>query len=685
MRRLAWIAAGLVGALVLALVVALLLFDAEQLRAPIRSVAEDALGRGFEFGELDLALLPMPALRMRDIRIEGPSSDDPPFAEVEELRLRVAVLPLLTGNVVLRSLELQSPRVRIPLDAEGRPVLPAPAERGADEGGAPEAGAAEPGGAASGDAPSATAPTLAVQRIVVSNASLEAGPWRVERAGLSGVLHLDGSAELELAAELPGLGSIHDAQIALGGLGGAAPDLEGSARIELDLGGLAERLALEGELAGRASGEVTFGLVGGELVAARADFALDDLRVRVDELSLDGDGRVSGALGERFSVDLEGAELSVAGQLHKPAGQVLKLEGTLGREPGPAALGDVRLTLGTNRVDLSVDLAGDTPRVQIEPSSLDLAALRPFLSDDLPELGGTLRIDSLGVWTEPLSLTGSAALAGVSARLQHGTVSLSGDLVAHGSRLRLRDGELLVAEQAARVSGSYDLAAGTVELDVDLEGDDLGAILTALRGKAEVAGVLDARVSLRGRPHLSGLAGAGSFAITQGKLYGFSLLREVLGELVEVGRLVAQLKGKDLSRLEEEDFELLSADFRIAGGFLESENLTLVYENATAYLRGRIGLRDGALELSGRVELSEEVEQELGGSVDGRKTVIPIAGIGGTVARPRVRLDRRALAQVALELGSGGRLRERLEEKIGKDGADAVQDLLRDILGGRKK
>ena len=196
---------------------------------------------------------------------------------------------------------------------------------------------------------------------------------------------------------------------------------------------------------------------------------------------------------------------------------------------------------------------------------------------------------------------------------------------------------------------------------------------------------LGARLSLRGPPDLARISGGGSFAITDGKLHGFSLLRELLGELVGVGQLVAQLKGKDLSRFEEEEFELLSADFRLAGGYLASENITLVYENATAYLRGRIGLADGALDLSGRVELSEEVEEELGGTPDGRVSVIPIPVIAGTLASPRVRFDRRALAQVAVELGSGGRLRDKLEEKIGKDAADAVQDLLRDILGGKKR
>jgi hypothetical protein len=144
------------------------------------------------------------------------------------------------------------------------------------------------------------------------------------------------------------------------------------------------------------------------------------------------------------------------------------------------------------------------------------------------------------------------------------------------------------------------------------------------------------------------------------------------------------MQGKDLSRYEEEEFESLSADFRVADGRLFTQNLTLVYRNATAHLRGGIGLSDGALDLSGRVMLSREVDEELG-KASGRQTVIPIAAITGTVDSPRLRLDRQALAGLALEYASGsGRLQEKLEEALGEEGAGQVKDLLDSLLRGRR-
>ena len=623
MRWLAWIAAALVGLIALAAVVALLLFDAEQLRAPVIELAESQLGRELELGEMDLAILPLPAVRATQIRIAGPTPADPPFAEVAELRLRVAVLPLLVGRVVLRALELESPRVRIPLDSEGRPILPGPSEA-ASESAAKSADVAEPAEGAA-DTESA-APALAVQRIVVSDGSVELGPWRAESVDLAGALRLDGTADVTLSAEFPGLGRLTDARASFSGLIGNAPAAE-----------------------------------------VRTDLVVD----------LEGDAELVAARGESFSLDLSAAELAVADQLRKPAGEKLVISGPLGAELQPAALSAVQLSLGANRLDLLLDLSSATPSVRIEPSSLDLAALSPFLSPDLPRLGGTLRIAGLSASLEPLALSGGGALDQVTLELEHGTVSISGDLVARGSLLRLEDGRLVVGGQPAAVSGSYDLERGTAELFADLARNDLEALLGALRGRAEVTGLLAAGLSLRGPPELSKLLGSGSFAITDGAIRGFSLLRQILGQLVSVGELVAKLEGVDLSRYEEEEFKLLSADFRLANGHLRTENLTL---------RGGIGLEDGALDLSGRIELSKDVDEDLGKSADSRRrTVIPIAAIGGTVSRPRVRLDRRALAQVAVELTTSGRLRNKLEEKLGVEGADAVQDLLEGILGGRKK
>ena len=124
MRRVLLII-GIFLALVMAgIVVALALFDPDSLREPLVTRISDQLERPVELGELDLAFFPTPALRVHALRVGGSSPQALPLLEVEELRLRVALLPLLSGRVVLRALEIDAPRVHLELDAQGRPVLP---------------------------------------------------------------------------------------------------------------------------------------------------------------------------------------------------------------------------------------------------------------------------------------------------------------------------------------------------------------------------------------------------------------------------------------------------------------------------------------------------------------------------------------------------------------------------------
>ena len=166
--------------------------------------------------------------------------------------------------------------------------------------------------------------------------------------------------------------------------------------------------------------------------------------------------------------------------------------------------------------------------------------------------------------------------------------------------------------------------------------------------------------------------------IREGRLKGFSLAREALGELAAVPLLVARLKGKDLSRYEEQEFEELSGDFRLQQGVVRTDNLTLRYRYSTARLRGTVRLEDGGLDLSGTLTLAREVDEELGGTA--RERVIPIAGIGGTVTEPRVKLDRDALIALTQSYLGQSQLREKLEERVGSEGAEVIEGVLEQIF-----
>ncbi len=644
-RRVALVAGALLLAVGLVAILLALLVDPEELRAPVVERVSLALGREVQLGELDLALFP-PALRARDIRVAGVADGDPPLLEVAELRLRISALALLTGRVVLRAVAVDSPRLHIPVDAEGMPDLAR--LPGAMAG---EAGEREPGEDASsaedaGFAEDTGSPiTLAVQTLTVRDAQLEAGPWRVEGASARGSLELDGSGELAFDADLPGIGTLRDGRILVTGLGTDELSATITTKLGLDLAPLAERLEL-GPFEGRVSGPVSATLEGGQLAGAEAHLQIADLKVLVGNAALQGDAEVDATLiGE--------------------------------------GLLELTTRLGSTELRSQVDFAAATPTLELQPGTLDLEALAPYLTG-VPALTGRLELGAVRVEPEPLQVSGRVEFEDVALPLEQGEVRISGSLVGHGSELRFDAPEVRVASELATLSGTYDLAAGSVTLNGGTSGANVETLLQALRGSAELSGSLTSSASLAGPPELEAISGSGSFRLADGRIRGFSLLRQVFGDLATLPVLLAQLEGKDLSRYEEEEFESLSADYTIAEGRLTTQNLTLVYKNATAYLRGGIGLLDGALDLSGRVVLSRGVDEELC-KRSSRQTVIPIAAVGGSVARPRLRLDRQALAGLALEYAAGSdRLQEKLEEAIGEEGAGTVRDLLDSLLRGNR-
>jgi len=89
-----------------------------------RIVAEvrDATGRDFSIqGDMSLALLPVPALSAKGVRlasIEGGSAA--PMVDLKELRVRIALLPLIEGTVQVERILLVEPQISLEVLADGR-------------------------------------------------------------------------------------------------------------------------------------------------------------------------------------------------------------------------------------------------------------------------------------------------------------------------------------------------------------------------------------------------------------------------------------------------------------------------------------------------------------------------------------------------------------------------------------
>lgn len=114
-RRLtAWLLLGLL------LVLLALLFDWNWLKGPIERRVEAATGREFDIvGDLDVDLSLNPLITADGLRLGNVAwSKDPQMLEVERLQLRIALWPLLRGEIQLPQLDVVRPRIVLEKNAE---------------------------------------------------------------------------------------------------------------------------------------------------------------------------------------------------------------------------------------------------------------------------------------------------------------------------------------------------------------------------------------------------------------------------------------------------------------------------------------------------------------------------------------------------------------------------------------
>jgi hypothetical protein len=411
-RRVLWIVGAVLALFAAFVIAAFFLIDAEKLREPLREAASKALGREVTIGGLDLDLLPLPSLEASELRVAGARADTPDFAQVASVRLRVALLPLLRKQVVVRALELQQPRIFVSLDREGRPELPGAA-------GGSDASRAEP--APAPERTSAT-PSLAVQSLRIRKGDLRYGDWQLSGLDVDGSLGLDGAGRARIRTNLQGPVR--------------ASAVDADTRFQLDL-------------------------ASGELRAASAEVHVDELDYASGETRLRGPVDLSASLGQRWSVDFRGAELRVPGAVHKKAGTQLSLAGELAQVPSPESLGPFDVRLAGSELRVTPELARG--RVSVA-GPLDLAALRPVLDPGRPELGGQITLDGMGVELEGIRLFGAASLDAVTAPTPQGQILVSGQLRGRGRQLVLEQGRAEIGGQPVQLDASYDLDSGKAKL-----------------------------------------------------------------------------------------------------------------------------------------------------------------------------------------------------------------------------
>lgn len=183
-----------IGALVVVLVAALLiipsLIDWNGYKAQISQAVRDATGRELVLeGDLSMSLIPSPSLSASQVSLGNlPGAQDADMVSIEEVRVSVALMPLLTGNVQIKEVSLIDPVIAIETFEDGSNNLvfdPAQAARSGPDAGTitmpesgsqtpvqPQTGADNPASGSDDAAGSDIASTIKIDRLEIENATI---------------------------------------------------------------------------------------------------------------------------------------------------------------------------------------------------------------------------------------------------------------------------------------------------------------------------------------------------------------------------------------------------------------------------------------------------------------------------------------------------------------------------------
>jgi hypothetical protein len=612
----------------------------EAFQGRLREAVRDATGREPRWASLEVSLLP-PGVGVEDAQLGAAPA---PLA-VERAVLQLALGSLLRGRVVVDRVAIEGAVLRLvrtaervslagvgtapeeaPPAASSEAAPPAPGERRA-----PEASGAEPPlerrderGVGDGFAFAVRRLELERSRILLEDRTVEP-PLTLELVEVEGRMQSnddrpedsedwwDTSKGLEASGRLASGGAVGTQ-----GRWGPGGELDLTVTLDgVDSAPFAPYVGRTVRLGGAASGTVRVrkgtreedSEILWDTSIELAEFQVADARIR-GPVSVQAELRGPPAQAQgRFAVDASRAELELFG-------------GAARKAPGAPASAEGRIAIAPDG-----RLSAEDVRVRVQ------------------KLGG--------------EADGASAIELRGAFVHDGTTLRSEGLVAElgGQRVELA---LEVTDLAAVPRHRLRLAT---------TGADSGALLAALGGErgalegpvtldAELAGPIASRDAT-----IAGLAGEAAIRAGPGRITGVAPLRRVLDGL-------EPLTGeRDVPLLEPytgERFESLSGRFAITGGIARTDDLELRYPGYALRLVGTVRLADSGLDARGRLELSEELAAALADrppEAGAPPRVLPLARIGGTVARPDIRVEERAALALLASAATAGQ-RDELERKI---------------------
>jgi len=475
LRKVLYVVIGLVVLLVAAVLIGPSFVDWNKYKPEIAAEAEKATGRTLAIdGDLSLSILPAPTLTAEGVRfanVEGASTAD--MVTLQALDVRVALGPLLSGDIKVESVTLVEPVIVLEAMADGSNnwTLEPAAEEGAAEESTAETAA---------EAPSGSGLQVSLDRLSIENGTL---------------VYIDHAAGSEQRVE-----SL-DATI-------EARSLEGPFRIQGDA--IAAGYPLEFDIGAGA-------IVEGAPIdlAATIGLAETDARVTFNGTVATGetiavDGKVDGSASDLGQV------MAALGGQSTPAleGQKFALTGTIASTPDAIRMDDLDIMLGENSATGSFEATTGDPmkfKVQLAMGRLDADALMAAFAES-----------GEGESAEGAAGAGFALPTGIDAAvdLSIGAVNLKGGVVNQVRLVAtlLPEGLLGVQQFSAQLPGGSAIS---------LAGD-----VAPADGQPSFAGVLEASSdNLRG---LLGWLGVDVVSVPNDRLRNLAFASRVTATPTEV-------------------------------------------------------------------------------------------------------------------------------------------------------
>jgi AsmA protein len=680
------VAVGLI--LVLAIVLPLIV-DPNDYKDEIAAAVREKTGRTLTIdGDIGLSVFPWLGLDIGATRLSNaPGFEERPMASMEQVQVRVKLLPLLRKELEMDTVRLNGLQLYLGKDANGR-------TNWADLEGEPAAAApaGEKGPAESG---SGALAGLAIGGIEVTDAQVvwddRAAANRYELDGLSlttGAVEPGEPFDLELQFQVTASQPAMTGRIGLKGVIGIAPSLQA-----VDIRDAGLDLDLQGDT-----------LPGGRLKLALASDVALDLEdqtlalpnLRLETLGLKVTGEVAGTAitgdDPRFTGKLAVAEFvprDVIQALGQPSpdtadSSVLgKADAALQWQASTRAAAITALQLRLDDTTITgkagiTDFATQAITFALQADAIDLDRyLPPPAESGAPAAGtpaaaaaggaGALPVDTL----RSLNLDGTLRLGRLKAYNLRSTdievrvLAKDGLLRVHPAGAQLYDG---------RYTGDISLDARRdtprISLNESITGVQAGPLLKDLTGDARLLGTGDLQARLTGagatpeqiRETLNGTAG---FSFTNGAVKGVNIA-------ALIRNAQAKLQGQPAptnDQPDQTDFAEMKGTATVTDGLVRNDDLSVKSPLLRISGKGQVSLPKETIDYLLTTKIVGSLEGQGGRALSELKGVAIPVRIGGTFSKPTYVPD------LAAALGDAAQ--EKAKKKIEKK----AKDLLKDKLG----